>query len=87
VTPEESVRRNKIWKALSARMRHMALMYIYRLHTDLENITSYVETYHFINSGLTLDDLPEFVTRSRPHQLREEAYEVIGQSHKLKELR
>lgn len=73
----------RYWKELKPSKKHFVLMYIYRLHTDIEHITDYLETYEFMKLGITLDDLPEFIAGLTPRELRIEAYDVIG---KLKEI-
>lgn len=71
-------RPNKIWKRMTPFQKHMALMYLYRIKTDLENIKDYVETYRFMEMKITPADLPDFVQRMSPLELRREAYDVIG---------
>lgn len=73
----------RYWKELSPSKKHFALMYVYRLKTDFENINDYVETYRFIKSGLSVDDLPEYISRLSPIELRKEAYEEIGKLNNL----
>lgn len=81
----EEVRRNKVWKSLSPSMKHYALMYVLRLKTDSNNIKDYIETHRFIKSGLSVDDLPNYIPLLSPEELRQEAYEVIGQLKRLRE--
>jgi len=72
---EDETRRNRIWKALTGYEKHMTLMYFYRVTTDLENITSYIETKRFQVMGLCPFDLPDFIFFMKPDQLVEMAKE------------
>lgn len=79
----QEMRRNRIWKAMSASQKHYALMYLYRLKTDLEHIGEYIETKRFMELQLPIIDLPTFVHRMNPAELRKEAYDVIGKLGEL----
>lgn len=71
-------RRIRIWKKMSPTQKHMALMYAYRLRTDIEHIGDYLETFRFHQMGITFDDLPTFIATSSLEDLYRDAYEVIG---------
>lgn len=72
---EEEIRKNFFWKRLSGYQKHMVLMYKHRLLTDIQNITKYIETYRFLNSGICTSDLPDFIFYMKPKQLKELALE------------
>jgi hypothetical protein len=76
-------KRIKNWKAMTPFQKHMTLMYFYRLLTDIEHIRDYVELYEFHRLKITPDDLPTFLARMSPRELRREAYDVIGKLNEI----
>lgn len=80
---KQEAKRIQTWKSFNGTFKHYSLMYVYRLKTDSENILDYVETFKFLMSPYSIDDLPDFITRMSPSELRYEAYEVIGKLGQL----
>lgn len=76
----EELRKKRYWKGLSKVDRHMVLMYFYRLktNTDMAQMETYLETYRFRRLKITPDDVPDYLSRLSPRDLREEAYDMIG---------
>jgi hypothetical protein len=70
--------KNTKWEKLKPIRRHMILMYIYRIKTDLENIEDYIETYRFREYGASLDDVPIIIKSKTPEEIRATAYSIIG---------
>jgi hypothetical protein len=66
------------WKRFSPSEKHMTLMYMYRLETDIEHINNYLETHRFLAMNVCFDDLPTYLCRLPTTELYREAYEVLG---------
>jgi hypothetical protein len=75
---DAEIKANRMWKALTPSQKHMALMFMYRCETDVENIHLYLETYRFHQMGICMSEFPKFVCQMTPEELYREAYEVLG---------
>lgn len=76
---QEETRKNRVWKALTPYQKHIAAMYFYRIATDSENMTCYLETARFTKMGICPTDLPDFIFFMKPRELRSLAFEVINE--------
>jgi len=68
------------WNRFSATQKHMVLMYLYRVETDLDHIESYIETYRFRELGINISDLPDLITKKKSNDKKSLAYAIIGKT-------
>jgi hypothetical protein len=66
------------WEKRSSNDKHMILMYLYRLETDLPYIELYIETYRCREMRFNKDELPTIIKNMDPEKLRAAAYAAIG---------
>lgn len=66
------------WKKLNSSQKHMALMYLYRTRTDLEDIELYIATFRFRKLKLTLSDIPQKILEMSDDLIRKMAYAETG---------
>lgn len=66
------------WRKFSSHQKHMILMYLYRVETDLEHIEEYLETYRFREYKINVSDLPDRILKLSPEKIRAMAYAEIG---------